>query len=402
VSRWPVRPVRDLVVETEKIDPRKTPDLEFQYVDISSVDNKAGAIAGARTLRGSEAPLRARKVIRADDVIVATTRPYLNQVALVPPELDGQVCSTGFCVLRSNGEVDPRFLYRFTRSQRFIDQVAPRMRGSAYPAVSDSDVLDAVMPVPPLEEQRRVVAKLDAALPHLASVVEDAQVGEDGARRIPGSILASVLMAHPDRDSWVSLSAWVASVENGWSPKCLPRPAEDGEWGVLKVSAVSSGTFRASENKALPADLTPCPHLVVRNGDFLCHRANVRELVGIPCLVEDEPPPRLMLSDKIFRFVFRPEVAVDPMFLKHLMQRPEIRAQIEARATGTSSSMLNISKRSMLEIRVPPVPYEIQVRVGSKLRSVEAVLRQVSDLRQGVHSLATAARMALLENAFRH
>jgi type I restriction enzyme S subunit len=116
-----LRRLADVVQKTETRDPRKTPDDLFQYVDIACVDNQRGVIKEARTLRGAEAPHRARKVIRRDDVIVATTRPYLNQVALVPAELDGQICSTGFCVLRSNGEVDPRFLYWFTRSRRFID-----------------------------------------------------------------------------------------------------------------------------------------------------------------------------------------------------------------------------------------------------------------------------------------
>ncbi len=92
----------------------------FRYVDISSVDNQRKSIVEAKTIVGKEAPSRARQMIRANDVLVATTRPNLNAVAIVPPELDGSICSTGFCVLRSNGQVVQEYLFAFVRTGQFI------------------------------------------------------------------------------------------------------------------------------------------------------------------------------------------------------------------------------------------------------------------------------------------
>src|SRR4051794_17648762 len=97
-------PLREVCLKTRLTDPGKDPTRSFRYVDVSSVSNESFRVIGAKELLGKDAPSRARKIIRADDIIFATVRPSLRRVALVPPELDGQVCSTGFCVLRVNRE----------------------------------------------------------------------------------------------------------------------------------------------------------------------------------------------------------------------------------------------------------------------------------------------------------
>jgi len=148
---------------TENIELRKPkPEEEFLYVDISSV-SPDGRIVEPKPLIGSKAPSRARKPIRKGDVLFATTRPYLKKIALVPAELDGQICSTGFCVLRpKKGQVDSKYLLYVARSEITLSQVLPKMRGAAYPSVTDDDVLDAQIPLPPLEVQRRIAEEVEA------------------------------------------------------------------------------------------------------------------------------------------------------------------------------------------------------------------------------------------------
>ena len=159
--RW-VR-LGEVCIPTERRNPSKEPDVSFVYVDISAVDNRTGRIVSPKKLKGAKAPSRARKVIRANDIIFATTRPYLKNIALVPPELDGQICSTGFCVIRANPSLtDPKYLFYLCRSDRVINQLnVNKMRGASYPAVTDNDVYEAIIPLPPLPEQRRIVARIE-------------------------------------------------------------------------------------------------------------------------------------------------------------------------------------------------------------------------------------------------
>src|SRR5574337_347280 len=102
-------------------NPQRTPDEQFVYVDVAAVDNAEKKITGARYLSGAEAPSRARKVILTGDILVSTVRPNLNAVAVVPPEMNNQVASTGFCVLRPNAFVLPEYLFYFVRSRTFIN-----------------------------------------------------------------------------------------------------------------------------------------------------------------------------------------------------------------------------------------------------------------------------------------
>lgn len=144
-------------------NPTKAPDNNFIYVDVAAVDNAEKRIVGARSILGSEAPSRARKVIRTNDILVSTVRPNLNAVALVPADLDDQVASTGFCVLRASAKVLPEYLFFFVRSRKFVDGLSSLVAGAMYPAVSDSQVLDQSLPLPPLPEQHRIADLLSRA-----------------------------------------------------------------------------------------------------------------------------------------------------------------------------------------------------------------------------------------------
>ena len=71
---------------------------QITYIDIGSIDRNSKSIVAPQRLSGADAPSRARRQVQRGDTLVSMTRPNLNAVALVPPELDGQIASTGFDV----------------------------------------------------------------------------------------------------------------------------------------------------------------------------------------------------------------------------------------------------------------------------------------------------------------
>ena len=161
---WAVAAIGDVCEPTEQRDPRSDPAGKFHYVDIAGIDRVRKTIAEYQTLPGADAPSRARKVIRKNDVLVSTVRPNLNAVAMVPAHLDGQIASTGFCVLRPRpAAVEPRYLFYWAVTPSFVSALTALVRGASYPAVSDRDVKEAGIPLPPLAEQRRIVEILDQA-----------------------------------------------------------------------------------------------------------------------------------------------------------------------------------------------------------------------------------------------
>lgn len=163
---------------------------------------------------------------------------------------------------------------------------------------------------------------------------------------------------------WARLGSLALSNDSGWSPQCLPGMRKGQEWGVLKVSAVSWGKFNPDENKALPASQNPRLDCEVKSGDFLISRANTDELVARSVVV-NEAPPHLMMSDKIVRFTL--SCSVNKTFVNIVNGVPYSRAYYMENASGTSSSMKNVSRETMSLLPVPLPPLQEQRRIVAKI-----------------------------------
>ncbi len=156
--------IGDLVGRVTQFDPAKLGHDSFRYIDISSLDRDSKCLLAAERIAVSAAPSRARQLVHAGDVLVSTVRPNLNAVAQVPSHYEGEIASTGFCILRPDSvQVDPQFLFYFTQTSRFVAQLMRVATGASYPAVTDSDVFEARIPLPPLSEQQRIAGVLEQA-----------------------------------------------------------------------------------------------------------------------------------------------------------------------------------------------------------------------------------------------
>jgi type I restriction enzyme, S subunit len=178
----------------------------------------------------------------------------------------------------------------------------------------------------------------------------------------------------PNSWVWTRLGAIVTESGAGWSPSCESRQRIGEEWGVLKVSAVSWGEYRAAENKALPANLDARPEHEVQAGDFLVSRANTAELVARSVVVESTPP-RLMLCDKIVRLKLTK--LCNLRFIHLVNSAPASRAYYSAVAGGTSSSMKNVSREQILNLALPLPPLAEQHRIVAKVDELMALCDQL-------------------------
>jgi type I restriction enzyme, S subunit len=136
----------------------------FRYIDIAAVSQDEKAVTTAQVIEAAEAPSRARQIVKAGDVLVSTVRPNLNAVAVVPDVLDGATASTGFTVLRpDNRGLASSYLFHWVRSPTFVAEMTKLATGQSYPAVNDRIVKGSTIPLPPLDEQRRIAGILDQA-----------------------------------------------------------------------------------------------------------------------------------------------------------------------------------------------------------------------------------------------
>ncbi len=151
----------DVCIKTRNINWKDT-DGKYYYIDLTSVDRETNEIQPEQIINAYNAPSRAQQIIQTNDVLFATTRPTLQRYCFVPEQYDGQICSTGYCILRANPEmIMPKFLYYTISTKDFGIYVENNQKGTSYPAISDSLVKRYSFPLPSLKEQSHIVGILD-------------------------------------------------------------------------------------------------------------------------------------------------------------------------------------------------------------------------------------------------
>ena len=156
------RPVGEVTTRGSNIKWADTAEREFRYIDLSSVDRVTRRIGETAVISARDAPSRAQQIVREGDVIFATTRPTQMRWAVIPAEYDGQIASTGYCVLRpTRGEVLTNFLAHLLGADRFSRYVGSQQVPGNYPSIPDRLVRAFRLPVPPLEVQAEIVRVLD-------------------------------------------------------------------------------------------------------------------------------------------------------------------------------------------------------------------------------------------------
>ena len=188
---WISATIADVTQDILNVHPERDPTKEFGYVDISSINNSNYTIEDVRKILGANAPSRARRPVQAEDVLFSNVRTYLRNIAMVPKDSEAQICSTGFTVLRSNGVVDPLYLFRWVLTDAFIEGVTPRQTGTHYPATSDRVVRSEVILLPPINEQRRIVVKLEKLLNRVDSAQRRLATIPNILKRFRQSVLAA-------------------------------------------------------------------------------------------------------------------------------------------------------------------------------------------------------------------
>lgn len=192
-SGWVLTRLEEVTIPVNTLNPSDTPQKEISYLDIGSINNELGLIEQPKVILGVDAPSRARQVVIPGDTIYSTVRPYLQAIAMVPTNLMNPIASTGFCVLRPNEGINKKFLFYFVRSDQFLQEIVPLQRGVSYPAVRSKDVLSRDIPLPPSNEQNRIIDKLEELFSELDTGVKELKSAQVKLTQYRQSLLKSAV-----------------------------------------------------------------------------------------------------------------------------------------------------------------------------------------------------------------
>ena len=241
---WEIKKLGEVLLKTEMVDPTKKPDNSFTYLDVSSVNKETKEIEGATVLLGKDAPSRARKLVKKNDVIFATVRPTHSRVALITEEYNGQVCSTGYFVLRGKENIYNKYLFYFLLTDEFNEQMEKLQKGASYPAVTDAKVKSIFLRFPKdLPEQQRIVSILDEAFAAISKAKANAEQNLKNAKELFESYLQGVF--EKKGDGWeVKKLGEVTNIQRGSSPRPKGDPryfsARETKFNWITISDISS------------------------------------------------------------------------------------------------------------------------------------------------------------------
>jgi type I restriction enzyme S subunit len=289
------------------------------------------------------------------------------------------------------------------------------------PRVSPDQVASSFVGLPPLPEQRAIAAFLDRETARIDALVAKkerliALLQEQRTALITRAVTRGLDPTVPMKDSGVEwlgeipahwevkrLRHLVARIEQGWSPDCENREADEDEWGVLKAGCVNRGAFLESEHKALPGALMPIVSLEIAEGDLLMSRASgSRELVGSVAVVP-KCRPRLLLCDKVFRLHPYVERA-DRYFLAYAMNSRVARSQIEVVLSGGSGLANNIAQEVVKDLLFaqPGLPEQRAIaafldretaRIDTLIAKVREAIERLKELRTALISAAVTGKI---------
>jgi type I restriction enzyme S subunit len=346
------------VSKTGTRSPADEPNSIFNYVDITSVDNVSKRIVASKELLGCNAPSRARQIIRAGDVLVSTTRPNLNAVALVPPELDNQIASTGFCVLRGSDEIDSEFLFSFVRTPEFVSSLTELTKGALYPAVNDKQVFSQSISLPPKDEQRRIAERLREQMAAVERARAAVQAQLDAAQTLVLALLRESLKA-AGRRKW-------------HIPECLSEITQGiGErWSEFPVlGATRAGLAPAKEG----VGKNPGRYKPVTPGTVFYNP--MRILLGSIALLSDDDQPGITSPDYV---VIRGiEGRLHSTWFYYWFRSPAGADFIQSLTRGAVRERLLFNRLAKGEIEIPN--WQTQLHVVEQLQEIKKLR----------HSLAT-------------
>lgn len=299
--------------------------------------------------------------------------------------------------------------FRYAINQKLDDLIDTAHGGVGLRHVTKGKFEKTEVCLPPQAEQRRIAAKLDTTLAAVDACRQRLDGVEALLKRFRQAVLAAATSGALTREwreergrdlaPWedITVGDLVSHIDAGLNLKCDERPPEGDERGLVKISAVTWGTYNEEESKTLNQDAIISEENRIRPGDFLISRANTIELVGA-CVIVHRVARKLYLSDKVLRLVMPEEYKP---WLLLCLRSPSGRRQIEGLSSGNQLSMRNLAQKNLLSIKIP-------IPQLDELDAIKRGAQQLFSLADQLEARLTAARKiierltpALLAKAFR-
>lgn len=430
-AHWEVKRLKTIsTVELSNVDKKSVEGQEaVRLCNYTDVYYNERITSDLEFMAATATPEQARRFsLRAGDVLITKDSESWTDIAVpavVSEDLPGVLCGYHLAHIRPGNDCDGAFLSRAFAAIGPRDQFQVAANGITRFGLGGDAIRTGLFALASLAEQRAIAAFLDRETARIDALLAKkdrliALLQERRTTLITRVVTKGLDPDVPMKDSGVEwlgeipahwevkrLRHLLLRIEQGWSPDCENREADEDEWGVLKAGCVNRGAFIESEHKALPGLLEPIVSLEIAEGDLLMSRASgSRELVGSVAVVP-KCRPRLLLCDKVFRLHPHVERA-DRYFLAYAMNSRVARSQIEVVLSGGSGLANNIAQEVVKDLLLaqPRLPEQRAIadfldretaRIDALVAKIRDAIERLKELRTALISAAVTGKIDVRE-----
>ena len=360
-----------LLLEVQKWNPAKViANEEFCYLDLGCVDKDNKVILKDHVLPmlGKDAPSRAKQIVKKRDVLVSTVRPNLNGVAMVKEDYKYATASTGYCVLRVKQSLNADYLFYWVRTKAFISDMEAKATGASYPAVSDKIIKESRIPLPPLEEQKKIAAILDTADDYR----QKTKALIDKYDQLTQSLFLDMFwdpVTNPMGWEVNVLKKITTKIGSGATPRGGKQAYKKEGVSLIRSMNIYDNRFKYKNLAFIDEEqAAKLKNVIVDKGDVLFNitGASICRSSVVP---NDVLPARVNQHVSILRPI---QSIITSDFLSRFLISKNVKTKLLGVGSGGGAVMEAITKEQLQNIEVIVPPIELQNQFAERVQAIEA------------------------------
>ena len=376
----------------------------FYYIDIDAVDNKQQKVISPKKIPLSQAPSRASRKLHEGDTIFSLVRPYLRNIAYIDEDISSCIASTGFYICSPLKSVNSRFLYWLMTSDYVVLGLNKFMKGDNSPSIRKNDIENFPFPLPPIDEQQRIVDRIESLFARLDEAKSKAEAVLDGFEIRKAAILHKAftgeLTERWREENKIQISSWkeesITSLCHSLKYGTAKKSKEIGSTVVLRMGNLQDGEIDWS-NLAYSDDQDDIQKYLLFPNDVLFNRTNSSELVGKTAIYRGEYPA--IYAGYLIKMNYKKNRLTGP-YLNYVMNSHKAKEYCNnVKSDGVNQSNINAKKLGAFVISVPSLPEQQEiVRILDNLLAKERHIREAAE---NALSQIDLMKKAILARAFR-
>ncbi|SHL25011.1 type I restriction enzyme, S subunit [Bacillus sp. bc15] len=434
-ENWVWTNINNIICTMENRKPKDINGSIFHYIDVDAIDNKNQKLAQFKELEISNAPSRAQRKVRKNDVLISLVRPYLKNIALIDFEDAKLVASTAFYVCNTKNKVDPKYLYYYLMSPIATKYLNEHTKGDNSPSVRSSDFEKLPIPLPNKSKQIEIVdllCKTFSKIEKAQQLIEEAketfelrkaailynafsgnltkefrknqkkktyiELESNKVKKFKSQLDPKIkenLYVLPEGWKWIELNDLIENMTYGSSSK-----TNDDVSGtpIIRMGNIQEGEITKVDYKYLPNDHPDVLKFDVQTNDILFNRTNSYELVGKSAIITEEFDGKYSFASYLIRLRLVEKDVLAPYIVQFI--NSHIGREMLLSMVTQQVGQANINSQKLASIMIPVPTIEEIKEINKQIKELKDRERntiKILELDSSVNNL----KQSILSKAFK-